>query len=503
MVWNPEGIKILGTPVGSRHFVRQKVTERVDEERRLWEAIPHVPDLQCEWQILLQCAGPRCHHMLRTLPPTQSREYAEEHDAGMHRTMEVRHASHDQTIDAGGKLATLPMRLGRLGLRSAQRVAPGAFWASWADALHMIHERLPAVARTITHKLNNEVEGDGCLGELKSAAALLDHHGFVGRPEWEQLQMGVRPPPANIVEPGEWPHGWQYYASSASEHFFRRTVVLSQTGAANQAHLRSHSGHGPSFALSGTPTKPEFRVEPHHFRTLVLERMKLPLHVAEAKCECGAELDRLGRHRAACPMSGRLRTRALGPERSLARICRQAGATVRCNAKLRDMDIAVSAEDERAIEVLALGLPLHHVAQLAVDVTLRCALKANGEAHPNAAAEDGAICSRARADKERKYAELLAGDRCRLVVVALETGGRWSNEAIQFIDDLAAARAREAPPVMRRSAFLAWKRRWSRMIGISCARAFANSLAAVATAPHTLAGVDGEMPDMADLLGEG
>ena len=120
-------------------------------------------------------------------------------------------------------------------------------------------------------------------------------------------------------------------------------------------------------------------------------------------------------------------------------------------------------------------------------------IKANGEAHPNAAAEDGAMCSRGRADKERKYAELLTGDRCRLVVVALETGGRWSNEAIQFIDDLAAARAREAPPVMRRSAFLAWKRRWSRMIGISCARAFANSLAAVATAPHTLAGVDGEI----------
>ena len=33
------------------------------------------------------------------------------------------------------------------------------------------------------------------------------------------------------------------------------------------------------------------------------------------------------------------------------------------------------------------------------------------------------------------------------------------------------------------------------MIGISCGRAFANSLAAVANAP----GVDGEMPDLADL----
>ena len=120
------------------------------------------------------------------------------------------------------------MRLGGLGLRSAQRVAPGACWASRADALHMIHERLPSVARTITLKLLDDAEHDGCLGELKRATALLDHHGFVGRPEWEQLQMGVRPPPGNIVEPGEWPHGWQYYASSASEHFFRRAMRVPQ-----------------------------------------------------------------------------------------------------------------------------------------------------------------------------------------------------------------------------------------------------------------------------------
>ena len=39
-------------------------------------------------------------------------------------------------------------------------------------------------------------------------------------------------------------------------------------------------------------------------------------------------------------------------------------------------------------------------------------------------------------------------------------------------------------------------------MGISCGRAFANSLTAVANAPHTLAGVDGEMPDLADFFGE-
>ena len=73
----------------------------------------------------MSCAGPRCHHMLCTLPPTQSREYAEEHDAGMQRTMEVLLGGlpgDEQARVAGVKLATLPMRLGGLWLRSAQHV---------------------------------------------------------------------------------------------------------------------------------------------------------------------------------------------------------------------------------------------------------------------------------------------------------------------------------------------------------------------------------------------
>ena len=229
-----------------------------------------------------QTARRRCHHMLRTLPPTQSREFAEERDAGMQRTVDFLLGGligDDQARDAGCNLAVLPMRLGGFGLRSARRVVPGAYWAPLIDALHMIHERLPAVARTIAQ-----------------CRRPLDGHVFVRTPEWEQLKMGVRPPPANIVEPDERPHGWQHHASSATDHFFRRTVVLSQTGAANQAHLRSHSGHGSSFALSGTPNNLEFRVEPHSFRTLVLGRMRSPPHVAEVKCEWGVTVRRQTAH---------------------------------------------------------------------------------------------------------------------------------------------------------------------------------------------------------------
>ena len=95
---------------------------------------------------------------------------------------------------------------------------------------------------------------------------------------------------------------------------------------------------------------------PNLFRTLVLERLRLPLDVTESKCECRCFLDTTGRHRAACPRSGRLRTRAVGPERTLARVCTEAGATVRINTKLRDMNVAISASDAREIEVLASGL---------------------------------------------------------------------------------------------------------------------------------------------------
>ena len=60
--------------------------------------------------------------------------------------------------------------------------------------------------------------------------------------------------------------------------------------------------------LHGSPTGPEFQVQPLQFRTLVLERLRLPLI-----------------------------------------LCREAGATVTRNVKLRDMNVQVPATDEREI----------------------------------------------------------------------------------------------------------------------------------------------------------
>ena len=240
-VWSPQGVKILGTPVGHAEFVQAAMNARLEEEDKLWRALSWVPDLQCAWQLLVQCAGPRCHHLLRTMPPSQVVGYAAGHDEGMRQAMvsllgELPGDGEQQS--AAHRIASLPMRLGGLGIRSAARMSPAAHWASWADALPMLQARLPHVTAHIVGGLDGEAPLTGCLGELQESARLLDHSGFVGRPEWNALRDGARPHEF-VAEPGEWQHGWQYFASSSFESHFRETVVLAQSSAANQAHLRS------------------------------------------------------------------------------------------------------------------------------------------------------------------------------------------------------------------------------------------------------------------------
>ena len=68
------------------------------------------------------------------------------------------------------------------------------------------------------------------------------------------------------------------------------------------------------------------------------------------------------------------------------------------------------------------------------------------------------------------------GGRARLVVLAVEVGGRWSNEAAQFFGELAAFKASTAPEILRERVRGAWFRRWRNILSCSAAKAFVLSL---------------------------
>ena len=188
-------------------------------------------------------------------------------------------------------------------------------------------------------------------------------------------------------------------------------------------------------------------------------------------------MDPLGDHFASCATVGKLALRAVPVERMWARVCREAGARVLQNCLLKDLNLeGLTEDDERRIEVIATGLPLFGGTQLAVDATLVSAVKADGSPQPQAAKKDGARLAEARRRKERKYPELLEARRCKLVVAAMEVGGRWSEEAWTFLELLAHAKARSSPTLMRRSTEYCLLRRWSSMLAVAAQAAFAGTL---------------------------
>ena len=175
--------------------------------------------------------------------------------------------------------------------------------------------------------------------------ATLVQQGFTECPTWHQVVDGVRPEQVFEAEPGEWNHGWQYYAASRIEQNHRESVILPAMSPASQAMLRSQSGPNSASHLTAVPSCAELTIEPWAMRTLLLRRLRLPLGLAERRyngARCGAALDSLGDHRAACRLSGRLRRRATPMERMLARICREGGARVRTNQLVRNLNFFLS-----------------------------------------------------------------------------------------------------------------------------------------------------------------
>ena len=43
-MWSPGGIKVLGTQLGSAKFEQETSNQLLQDERKLWEALPWIPD---------------------------------------------------------------------------------------------------------------------------------------------------------------------------------------------------------------------------------------------------------------------------------------------------------------------------------------------------------------------------------------------------------------------------------------------------------------------------
>ena len=101
------------------------------------------------------------------------------------------------------------------------------------------------------------------------------------------------------------------------------------------------------------------------------------------------------------------------------------------HTRLANLNVpAVQRVDDRTMEVIATGLPLWHGSQLAIDTTLVSPVTGAAQPRRRGGQYAGAALHTARQNKERTYPELAGSNKCRLVVLAIEVGGRWSPEAM-------------------------------------------------------------------------
>ena len=114
-VCQPGGVMVLGTPIGHDQFTCDKLYARVEEERRLWEAIPIAP------------TPDRTTHCTLFHPPWQLRTATFTTKAPGPQFRDCR--SEAEANDAK-QVATIPVRVGGPGLRSVVRCADPACLAS-------------------------------------------------------------------------------------------------------------------------------------------------------------------------------------------------------------------------------------------------------------------------------------------------------------------------------------------------------------------------------------
>ena len=315
------------------------------------------------------------------------------------------------------------------------------------------------------------------------------HNDLLGGHPTHSRRISQFGPPRCAAE-AEWGHSranrWRFFSVT---HRAPRTEPLTNLDPANQAMMASQSG---SFASRVIPYGLNTAYPSHLFRLLRLRRLRLPLPLAERSFRCRRILDPSWR-----PRSGVPRSHGCALERAAAPICREAGTRVTTNTLVIEF---TSQRQPRWQQVhrghsqrpsnLPRG-PACYRHNTGVPFT------SDGAPGRRAGQYTGAALAQAQQTKERRFPELLHSGRCRLVVLAVEVGGRFSHEAAKFLRTLAHARARSVPPALQQATVLALISRWSALLAHSAMYPFASSLLL-----HNPAGcpTDGEPPLVSELL---
>ena len=477
-----QGLVALGSPFGHQEFIKSWSLFRYSKVEALTAQLSNFDDPQIRWCLLKYCVEPRINHLLRNVPPESIGALAEVHDTHMQECLlALFNSSPALAADITKRVASLPLRYGGCGLRSAVRTSPAAYWGAWADVLSFVQSRFPDLANDLRTHLQAEHTLVQCVVAVRSCQNLLQSEGAV-LPTWAQLFAGARPQiEANEQEAGSWIHGWQAVAAMAREKAASEQLRR-ESSPPEQALLLSQTGRGAGDWLLAVPTSRPLTMDATTFLLAFRRRLFMPLPLGQTNCaSCGHELDEFGHHVLACTRTGWLKRRSAIHEMTWVQIAGEALATVKYQPKMNSFGIpGVAPTDQRKLDLVIARLPIFGGKTVIGDCTLRSPLTGAGDTRPHASSEAGATFHGARVDKAAKYPELhRPQSRFAFLVLASEVGGHSSDECHALLKQLARARANLHQETVRQAAKAMYLRRWYSILSVGIQRAVAANLSGV------------------------
>ena len=114
---------------------------------------------------------------------------------------------------------------------------------------------------------------------------------------------------------------------------------------------------------------------------------------------------------------------------------------------------------------------------MAVETTFVCAMHCDGTPHDRSTNRDCFVFEAAGKRKEHRFPELVGPrSRARLVVLAVEVGGRWFAETRLFLPQVAEAKFCQETPLFQKCAEQVWPLRWGGILACATTMAVATSL---------------------------
>ena len=181
-----EGIILLGSPIGSQHFVDEAIRERISKVKTFLESLPLLQNGQVEYTLLRSCLSlPKFMYTMRTTETTDHQPLWQGVDClireAMSRILGVP-LSTTQWLQA-----QLPVKMGGMGLFSTWDLAPAAYCTSYLAAhdlkltiLNKTQEESPPIISAgmleyLSSKTGEDSTIDSLIGTSQSAVSLSIH----------------------------------------------------------------------------------------------------------------------------------------------------------------------------------------------------------------------------------------------------------------------------------------------------------------------------------------